>query len=477
MPRFSSFLALVIVGLALVREDAAIENKAAKTWTSRTLSIEPKPVRDSSSPTPSRPSIPSEPTSKLRTKAESHRVPGEYIVVLKPEYKVKSFMDSHSAEVQSSGSDSLVQLVFTTVVNGFSARLSPESLQKFLEMDEVSYIEENSIVRVQYSWGIDRVNQRSLPLDVDTVFAGDGNGVNVYILDSGINPNNTYFGGRAVVGSDTVGGQDGIDCDGHGTHVAGTIGADSFGIARAATLYAVRVLDCNGDGTLTGVLEGLDWVRNNVRKPAIVSMSLGGTASDVMDAAVNDVYNDGVTVVAAAGNDGVNACYFSPGRNPNVLTVAATASNDYEPAFSNFGDCVDLYAPGVYITSTWYTSDNATATISGTSMSCPHVTGAAAIILGEHNSYSPRQVMNKILRDATRDVIPNAYSINRLLYTPRNSTEGYTTIEVTEGLTTRGVQDTVGYTTHGQSSRLKGTPVLFFPLCLMVLIVTMREYQ
>ncbi|XP_072177250.1 extracellular serine proteinase-like [Diadema setosum] len=466
MPRFSSFLALVIVILALVREDAAIENKAAKTWTSRTLSVEPKPVRDSASPTPSRSSIPSEPTSKLRTKAESHRVPGEYIVVLKREHEVKSFMDSHSAEVQSSGADSVVLSVFTTVANGFSARLSPVLLLKFLEMDEVSYIEENSIVWAQYSWGVDRVNQRSLPLDLDTDFAGDGNGVSVYILDSGINPNNTYFGGRAVVGTDTVGGQDGIDCDGHGTHVAGTIGADSFGIARAATLYGIRVLDCNGRGTLTGLLDGLDWVRKNAKKPAIVSMSLTSIGSDALDAAVNDVYNDGITVVAAAGNDEADACYYSPGRNPNVLTVAATNDNDNEPAFSNYGNCVDLYAPGVYITSTWYTSDNATATISGTSMACPHVTGAAAIILQEHNSYSPRQVMTKIVNDATKNAIPNAWSINRLLYTPRE-------VLTTTGHTPRSQPSHV--TVRGQSSRLKGTPVLFIPLCLMVLIVTWRE--
>ncbi|XP_071477017.1 extracellular serine proteinase-like [Diadema antillarum] len=447
MPRSSSFWTLVVLGIALLREGETMENKVPRSWTSRTLSIEPKPVRENASPTPSRPPIPSDsgPTSKLRTKAETHRVPGEYIVVLKPEYDIQSLTDTYSATVQASGVNSSVLSVFTSVVNGFSARLSPELLQKFLEMDEVSYIEENSFVRAQYSWGIDRVNQRSLPLDRNIDFKGNGSGVSVYILDSGITPNNAYFGGRAVVGTDTVGGQNGIDCDGHGTHVAGTIGADSYGIARAATLYGVRVLDCSGQGTLTQLLDGLEWVRQNARKPAIVSMSLTSLGSGSVDSAVNDVYNDGITVVAAAGNDEANACFYSPGRNPNVLTVAATRDDDYEPAFSNYGDCVDLYAPGVDIISTWYTGNSATETLSGTSMACPHVTGAAAIILQEHNSYSPRQVMDKIINDATRDAIPNAYSVNRLLYS--------------------------------QSSRLKGTPVLFVPLCLMVLIVTRRENE
>ncbi|XP_072177249.1 extracellular serine proteinase-like [Diadema setosum] len=437
MPRSCSFWVLVVLGIALLREGETFE---------------PKPIRESPSPTPSRPAIKSDsgPTSKLRTKAESHRVPGEYIVVLKPDYDINTFMDSHSPTVQASGANSSILSVFTTVVKGFSARLSPELLQRFLEMEEVSYIEENSIVWAQYSWGIDRVNQRRLPLDLNAYYDGGGKGVSVYILDTGISPNNIFFGDRAVVGTDTVGGQEGIDCRGHGTHVAGTIGADSYGIARAATLYGVRVLNCYGRGTLTETIEGLNWVRQNARKPAIVSMSLGSVGSDAVDDAVNNVFNYGITVVASAGNDRMDACTFSPARNPNVLTVAATEDNDERATFSNYGDCVDLYAPGVDIISTWYTGRNATATMSGTSMSCPHVTGAAAIILGEHNSYSPQQVMDKIINDTT-NTVRNAYpaSNNKLLYiAPRQ---------------------------YGQSSRLKGTPVIFVPLCLMVLMVTRRK--
>ncbi|XP_072177668.1 extracellular serine proteinase-like [Diadema setosum] len=291
-------------------------------------------------------------------------------------------------------------------------------------MEEVSYIEENGLVKSNFvpgSWGIDRVDQRYLPLDGQAEFTGDGSGVSVYVLDTGIYPDNIYFAGRAQVGYDAVGGgQHGIDCDGHGTHCAGTVGANSYGIAHGAALYGVRVLNCLGSGTNAQVIDGVDWVAANAIKPAVASMSLGGGVSNALDAAVASLVNTGVPVSVSAGNNDADACDASPARSPRAITVGATDSGDKRGSFSAYGTCVDIFAPGVDITSTWYTGVSAINTISGTSMACPHVTGALAIALGNDGSLTPEELRTKIIDDSTKNVVedPEEGSPNRLLYIP-----------------------------------------------------------
>jgi len=280
------------------------------------------------------------------------------------------------------------------------------------------------------TWGLDRVDQPLLPLDNRFQYPDSGGqDVTVYVVDTGLRSTHSDFAGRVSPGQNFVstggflfgGGSidpaDTEDCNGHGTHVAGTAVGTTWGVAKQANIAPVRVLGCNGSGSNSGVIAGVDWVAGNHRKPAVANLSLGGTNSTALDTAVRNAINAGVTMVVAAGNDNVNACNGSPNRVAEALTVGATTREDRRSSFSNYGACVDLFAPGSDITSAWYQSDTQTASLNGTSMAAPHAAGAAALYLAANPSASPSAVNLALVNDAVTGVIGNAgsQSPNRLL--------------------------------------------------------------
>lgn len=346
------------------------------------------------------------PTQAAPAKAEAAGLL-DVIVTLKPGTDARAAATSLVARRGGT-----VTHVYAHALTGFAATLT-DSLLTLLRGDaRIQSIELDRAVRISDtqsptpSWGQDRVDQRNLPLDSSYTYGASGSGVDVYVVDTGILTTHPDFGGRAVSGTDTVDNDgDANDCNGHGTHVSGTIGGTSYGLAKAARLIGVRVLDCNGSGATSGVIAGLDWIVANHQqgRPAAANMSLGGGASTALDAAVDRVIADGVTMAVAAGNENTDACTKSPARVPNALTVAASDRNDARASFSNRGTCVDLFAPGVAITSAWL--DNGTNTISGTSMATPHVAGAAALYLQSHPTASPSAVSSAILGATTKGKI------------------------------------------------------------------------
>ncbi len=270
-------------------------------------------------------------------------------------------------------------------------------------------------------WGLDRIDQRALPLSAAYTAPSAGAGVSAYVVDTGILETHADFGGRVAAGYTAISdGRGTTDCNGHGTHVAGTVAGETFGVAKAATLLPVRVLGCDGSGYLSYVVAGLDWVAAHhvTGAPAVVNVSLGGAASSTLDAALQGVVDDGVTAAVAAGNSAGDACTASPARLPAALTVAASDSADRQASFSNHGSCVDLYAPGVGISSAWHTSTTATASLSGTSMAAPHTAGAAALLLAGSPSLSPAQVATALTDQATTGAVSStsAGTPNRLLF-------------------------------------------------------------
>ncbi|MGW7292579.1 S8 family serine peptidase [Streptomyces xiamenensis] len=344
-------------------------------------------------------------------------VPGEYIVTLASGFSPDEVLRQLGAEAR---------FVYGKALRGFAAALSPAQLRLVRTLPAVAAVEENGRLDVTpnapaeeapASWGLDRIDQRELPLDDAFGTAGTGEGVTAYIVDTGIETAHEAFGGRATVGFDSVGdGREGQDCHGHGTHVAGTVGGTEFGVAPGVSLVAVRVLGCEGQGDTAGFLAGLDWVVEHAQQPAVLNGSLGDSASQAIDDAVDAVADAGVLPVVAAGNDAKDACEASPARAARALTVGATDREDQQADFSNDGRCLDLYAPGVGIVSAWL--DGGTRTLSGTSMATPHVAGAAALVKEGDPGATPREVSGLLLDAATPDVISpiGADSPNLLLY-------------------------------------------------------------
>ncbi|MET9517606.1 S8 family peptidase [Streptomyces sp. NPDC002994] len=363
------------------------------------------------------PTAQSAPAGDLRLAPSSTAVENSWIVVLK------------DGTTRAADLGVTPKHVYRSALKGFSATMSTTRAAKLASDPKVAYVEQDSRVRLNETqtnatWGLDRVDQRNLPLSTTYTYNTTASNVSAYIIDTGIRTSHSEFGGRATVGTDTVGGgQNGQDCQGHGTHVAGTVGGKTYGVAKAVKLVAVRVLDCAGSGTTAGVIAGVDWVTANAQKPAVANMSLGGGANTSLDNAVKKSIASGVSYAVAAGNGNflgwpANACNYSPARVPEAITVGATDSSDRRASFSNYGTCLDLFAPGVSVTSAWKDNDTATNTISGTSMAAPHTAGVAALYVSANPTATPAQVRDALVSNATPNKVqdPRTGSPNRLLH-------------------------------------------------------------
>jgi len=361
---------------------------------------------------------------EIRSADAAEKVPNSYVVKLKDTPASVSATEA-TANAVAARNGGGVDRVFGSALRGFTVKLSERQAKRLAADPAVEYVEQDQVFRADTtqanppSWGLDRIDQASLPLSSSYNYTSTGSGVNVYVIDTGVRISHSTFGGRAKNGYDFV-DNDAVaqDGNGHGTHVAGTIAGSTYGVAKAATVYGVRVLDDAGSGTTAGVVAGIDWVTANAIKPAVANMSLGGGASTTIDAAVNRSIAAGVTYAVAAGNSNANASSYSPARVANAITVGATTNTDARASYSNYGSVLDIFAPGSSITSSWSTSDTATNTISGTSMATPHVAGVIARYLQNNRSATPAQVASALTSGATAGKVTSAGSgsPNRLLF-------------------------------------------------------------
>ena len=362
---------------------------------------------------------------KDKLRKVTNKIENNYIVVLDEEqvgerglFSIAPYIASELATTHGGK----LKHVYQHAINGFAVEMTEAQAEALSNDFRVKFVEEDGIVTADATqsnppWGLDRIDQRSRPLNAIYTFNWTGAGVRVYVIDTGIRTSHGQFGGRASNVFDAFGGS-GADCNGHGTHVAGTIGGSTYGVAKSSLPRGVRVLNCSGSGSNSGVIAGVDWVRLNHIAPAVANMSLGGGISTALDTAVNNLHNANVTIAVAAGNSNANACNSSPARAANAITVGSTTTTDARSSFSNFGTCLDLFAPGSGILSAWWTSNTATATLSGTSMASPHVAGVAALYKQANPSASSTTIRNAIVNNATTNVVTNAGtgSPNRLLY-------------------------------------------------------------
>ncbi|MFI7429439.1 S8 family peptidase [Micromonospora sp. NPDC049836] len=368
------------------------------------------------------------PTGEIRYAGAADAVSGSYVVVLKGDavgtansLAARTAVPDRAAGLAKRYGGS-VGTVWSAALTGYSAKMSAAQARRLAADPAVAYVEQDRVVTTQgtqtgATWGLDRIDQRNLPLNSTYTYPNTASNVRAYIIDTGIRTTHSQFGGRATWGTNTV-DTNNTDCNGHGTHVAGTVGGSTYGVAKGVRLIAVKVLNCSGSGSTSGVISGVNWVTSNAVKPAVANMSLGGGASSTLDSAVANSISSGVTYGIAAGNSSANACNSSPARVASAITVGATTSTDARASYSNYGSCVDIFAPGSSITSAWRTSDTATNTISGTSMATPHVVGAAALVLGANPSYTPAQVASYLTTNATTGKVtnPGSGSPNRLLF-------------------------------------------------------------
>ncbi|MFI5542410.1 S8 family peptidase [Streptomyces sp. NPDC051815] len=318
-----------------------------------------------------------------------------------------------------------VRAVFGTALRGYAARMTAAQAARVAADPSVAYVQQDgthtaSSGRAEPSWGLDRIDQRGLPLDGRYAAAGTAANVTVYLVDSGLRTTHAQFGGRASIGVDTVGdGRDGADCTGHGTHVAATVGGKDFGVAKGVGLVAVRVTDCRDRAATSAIIAAADWITAHAVRPAVVTMSVNGAANSAEDEAIERSIASGITWVVSSGNGGTDACDNSPGRIGAALVVNNSTADDVRRPDSNFGPCTDLFAPGTGILSAGHRSDTAERTLSGTSMAAPHVAGAAALFLSAHPGAAPAEVHRALVAAATTGAVRGAGpgTPDRLLFT------------------------------------------------------------
>ena len=364
-------------------------------------------------------------------------IAGHYIVVLDDDAAAARVQEVSAIAAAAGGT---ITSTYDSALAGFAGALPVAAVERVRAAAGVAFVEADTRVSVptpigeaeheersattddvqrRATWGLDRIDSRE-GFDWKYRYDFTGAGVTVYVIDTGIRKTHVDFGGRAVHGFTAINdGRGSDDCNGHGTHVAGTVGGQKWGVAKAVTLVAVRVLNCQGSGSTSGVIDGVDWVTGDARDQSVVNMSLGGPASSAMDAAVAGSIASGIPYAVAAGNSHEDACGYSPARVSSAITVGATDDLDWDAWFSNYGSCLDLFAPGDYVTSAWKKSDTAKKTISGTSMASPHVAGVAALYLEQNPAATPTQVRDAIVNGSTKNTLTlwdSPGSPNRLLF-------------------------------------------------------------